>query len=572
MDSSAKFFFVSMFVIQLFTTCVAQSSMESPLESLCLYDRGDVLYQLCVGCIYGALIELRDRCADQKEAIVWYDNCMFGYSNRSIFGVKEDRPNSFSLSLNKNAKNVSAFGDTLKSLLESLMAQTATARPAVNFAMGTRVTPDLETIHALMQCTPDLSPSQCVSCLSVALGKIPECCQGKLGARVFGPSCNLRFDTVDPPSNDTTTTTIPGLWIPIAVSSLAVLGLTLLSSFAFIIWRRSAKDKENSQEVQLLELGARTHCDFSTEDFQGEHVEGSQEFPSIQLDIISVATKHFSDANKLGEGGFGPVYKGTLADGKEIAVKRLSRTSGQGLLEFKNEVMLIARLQHRNLVRLLGCCLEDNETLLVYEYLPNRSLDIFLFDARMSMQLDWPRRFSIITGIARGILYLHEDSHLRIIHRDLKAGNILLDSEMNPKISDFGMARIFGGNQSQANTKRVVGTYGSMASEYAMEGPFSVKSDVFSFGVLLLEIMCGKKSNGFYFYERCESLLTFKDPVDRPSMSSVIVMLASETITLPKPTEPAFFVGRVVAEPALPSADNIVYSVNEVTLSDVSPR
>ncbi|XAR73354.1 Non-specific serine/threonine protein kinase [Bertholletia excelsa] len=348
--------------------------------------------------------------------------------------------------------------------------------------------------------------------------------------------------------------------------------------------------------------------DYNSESFQGE-TTSSQDFPSIKLDLIRRATNHFSEENKLGEGGFGPVYKGTLPDGQKIAVKRLSRNSRQGLQEFKNEVTLIARLQHTNLVRLLGCCLEENELLLIYEYMPNKSLDVFLFGS--GTKLFWKTRLSIINGIARGILYLHEDSRLRIIHRDLKASNILLDHEMNPRISDFGMARIFGRNQSEANTNRVVGTYGYMAPEYAMEGLFSVKSDVFSFGVLLLEIVIGKKNSGFYLSEQGQSLLTFawemwtegkglelidpsleqsnvatealkcihigllcvqEDLADRPTMSSVVVMLASDHMTLPQPKKPAFSVGRLVLRSTQSSSSAMVTSINEVTLTDAFPR
>ncbi|KAM3342244.1 hypothetical protein P3S68_027210 [Capsicum galapagoense] len=177
------------------------------------------------------------------------------------------------------------------------------------------------------------------------------------------------------------------------------------------------------------------------------------ELPLFPFSTITRATNNFSFNNKIGEGGFGPVYKGVLEEGQEIAVKRLSRTSMQGLDEYKNEVIYIAKLQHRNLVRLLGCCIQGEEKMLIYEYMPNKSLDSYIFDKTKSKLLDWPKRFDIVNGIARGLLYLHQDSRLRIIHRDLKASNILLDTDMNPKISDFGIARSVAGNDMGAKTR-----------------------------------------------------------------------------------------------------------------------
>ncbi|KAL8103361.1 hypothetical protein AgCh_027794 [Apium graveolens] len=261
--------------------------------------------------------------------------------------------------------------------------------------------------------------------------------------------------------------------------------LVVLVSLIFPVYKKRKLHKEenlklNAESVALTKL---------------EHED--LELPSFDFKSIADATSNFSQEKKLGEGGFGPVYKGTLADGKEIAVKRLSKNSNQGLDEFKNEVSCIAKLQHRNLVTLLGCCTETGERILIYEYLANKGLDSFIFDNNVRNTMEWPKLFNIITGIARGLLYLHQDSKLRIIHRDLKASNILLDQDMNPKISDFGMARSFGGNETEANTSRVVGTYGYMSPEYAIDGQFSVKSDVYSFGVLLVEIVSGVKNRLF---------------------------------------------------------------------------
>ncbi|XP_054795176.1 G-type lectin S-receptor-like serine/threonine-protein kinase At1g11410 [Prosopis cineraria] len=188
------------------------------------------------------------------------------------------------------------------------------------------------------------------------------------------------------------------------------------------------------------------------------HQNNNSDLPLFDLSDIIAATDNFSETNKLGQDGFGSVYKGLLNDEKTIAVKRLSKYSGQGIEEFKNEVSIIAKLQHRNLVKILGYCIHGEEKMLIYEYLPNKTLDSFPFDQAKKVLLDWTKRFDIICGVVRGMLYLHQDSRLRIIHRDLKTSNILLDSTLNPKIADFGMAKTFGGDQIEGNTNRIVGT------------------------------------------------------------------------------------------------------------------
>ncbi|XP_050388126.1 G-type lectin S-receptor-like serine/threonine-protein kinase B120 [Argentina anserina] len=365
---------------------------------------------------------------------------------------------------------------------------------------------------------------------------------------------------------------------------------------------------ETSQDHRLLELGHQTT---GIEEIYRLKIgkRRGQEFKMYSFSEIVAATDEFSFASKLGEGGFGPVYKGVLPGGEEVAVKRLSRHSGQGLEEFMNEITLIAELQHSNLVQLLGCCIQGEEKILIYEFMTNTSLDAVLFDSIRGKLLDWPRRVNIIEGVAQGLLYLHKYSRVRVIHRDLKPSNILLDGNMNPKISDFGMARIFTQNESRANTNRVVGTYGYMSPEYAMNGIFSEKSDVYSFGVLLLEIVSGKK-NTIFVSSTALSLIELawnlwkqgdsrdladtsldscpKDQVskfvhvgllcvqehamDRPTMSEVISMLTSDIMFLPDPKQPAYGTSRSEAGSSLPDGRSDIESINGVSITVMEAR
>ncbi|XP_058179978.1 cysteine-rich receptor-like protein kinase 10 [Rhododendron vialii] len=343
---------------------------------------------------------------------------------------------------------------------------------------------------------------------------------------------------------------------------------------------------------------------------------GSANAPNLlvfSLTDLVEATNNFSFENKLGEGGYGPVYKGILRNGQEIAVKRLSRTSTQGFEEFKNEVMLTAKLQHVNLVRVLGFCTEKEEQMLIYEYMPNKSLDHFVYDPMRGSLLDWEKRVQIIEGVTQGLLYLQEYSRLTIIHRDLKASNILLDNEMKPKIADFGMARIFQKDEFEGNTDRIVGTSGYVPPEYVKRGIYSTKSDVYSFGVLLLQIISGKRNNcshGLhedlnlldYAYDlwKCGKCVEFMDPslddtdsscklvrcmqiallcvqenpADRPSMLELSSMLKNETAAMNTPKRLAFSTRRDEDELQVQesTSEQEIWSVGDVSFTQLVAR
>ncbi|XP_050371462.1 G-type lectin S-receptor-like serine/threonine-protein kinase CES101 [Argentina anserina] len=404
------------------------------------------------------------------------------------------------------------------------------------------------------------------------------------------------------------------IWIGTVIVSAAILVLVILFACYLQIRRVGRKlvlSGRNGARVQeiltLMKPNILTHDNGVENDGKMGH-----DISVFSYKSILAATCNFSDENKLGAGGFGSVYQGILVNGQEIAVKMLSKNSEQGALEFNNELILVYELQHTNLVRLFGFCIHGEERMLIYEYMPNKSLDYFLFDSTRSVLLDWKKRLNIIEGVAQGLLYLHKYSRMRVIHRDLKASNILLNECMNPRISDFGMARTLSTqDELEANTKRIVGTYGYMSPEYVMGGNFSVKSDVYSFGVLMLEILSGRKNNSFYNDDRVLTLvghtwelwkkgaaLELMDPTlgnscdedqllrcihvallcveenatNRPTMSDVISMLTNESALIPKPTMPAFCTKRNQITFGIDRKGTELVSINSLSISDIVAR
>ncbi|KAH0697205.1 hypothetical protein KY290_014644 [Solanum tuberosum] len=268
-----------------------------------------------------------------------------------------------------------------------------------------------------------------------------------------------------------------------SIAVISVLVLEVLISISYIVYTHRAKSTEVLDEPEINQ----------PENSVGALLQGTDVIAYDSSDLAA-ATDNFSLSNKIGHGGFGNVYKGVLENGVEIAVKKQDVALRQGVEEFENEVKLIANLQHRNLTKLLGYCIHGIEKFVVYEFMANKSLDKVIFDAARRATVTWPTRLNIIKGIARGLVYMHHDSRLTVIHRDLKASNVLLDSEMTPKISDFGLAREFE-DDVEVKTHRVAGTYGYMSPEYMQAGHYSTKSDVFSFGILTLEIVSGQRNS-----------------------------------------------------------------------------
>ncbi|XP_027193221.1 cysteine-rich receptor-like protein kinase 10 isoform X1 [Cicer arietinum] len=564
--------------------------------------RGDVTTTVCEQCLSTALQEIRRRCPNQREALIWYDECSMRYTNK-YFAVDKIVPRvNLDDGVNVSGVDLRRFNQSLHRLLIDLVTKAAGSQ-SMKFADGEVAVTESVTVYGLEQCTNDLTDNECERCLRNAIGTLPY---GKQGARALLPSCNVRYQlypffalSSSPSSGGRKLG--PGIVAVVVIVPIVSLIILFLGCFYFKI-----RLKKNILMPTLRE------------NF-GDQI---QTLESLQFTLVTIeaATNQFSSENKIGSGGFGEVYKGVLQDGRHIAVKKLSKGSEQGTIEFKNEIVLIAKLQHRNLVTLYGFCSEEHEKMLVYEYVPNKSLDYFLFDRYKQRVLNWHERYKIIRGIARGIYYLHDQSRLKIIHRDLKPSNILLDEKMNPKISDFGMAKLIDIDQHQGNTKRIAGTYGYMSTEYAMHGHFSEKSDVFSFGVIILEIISAKRNalsfdspdfddllsyawknwrdekpleildpdieKSFYFAEviKCIQiglLCVQQNPENRPTMERIVSYLSSDSVELPLPQEPAGVMGTRIIPSIIPrrtildqhkSSNTTGSSKNDVTMSNYFPR
>ncbi|KAH7675709.1 Non-specific serine/threonine protein kinase protein [Dioscorea alata] len=574
--------------------------------------RGDVSNDVCNNCVNSSVQQIIQLCPQQKSGILWLPECILRYSNQNFFSSVDTLTRLLLYNIG-NASEPERFSKLLGKLMDGLAVKASESTRL--FAFGSVNFTIFQEIYGLLMCTRDLSKDNCNLCLRGSISQIPNMGNGyQLGGVVLAMSCYLKFEVypfynlsaeaaetqppVSSPPGQTESSDTAKIAAAIGTPSIAAV-LFLSVAFFCLVKRRARKRsvRKIQDEGEMQELGSLDSFFFD-------------------LAALKEATDDFSEANKLGEGGFGPVYKGVLNDGQEIAVKRLSENSSQGLVEMKNEMVLVAKLQHRNLVRLLGCCLEEKERLLVYEYIPNTSLDNFLFDPIKYTQLDWTRRYKIIEGVGRGLLYLHEDSRPTVIHRDLKASNILLDADMNPKISDFGLAKLFNADETQGKTNRIAGTYGYMAPEYALHGVFSTKSDVYSYGILVLEITTGKKNCGFQASGSAADLPTIvwqhwnggtslelmkesvgddqfraeqvlrcihmgllcvqEDPKQRPSMASIVLMLNSYSTSLPAPSPPTFYFPSNMMNRVQPgmdegSTEKAGSSVNAASIDEIEP-
>ncbi|KAG9130131.1 hypothetical protein Leryth_019949 [Lithospermum erythrorhizon] len=523
----------------------------------------------CLLC-YAAARTRIPRCLPAISARLFLDGCLIRYDNYSFAHESIDQ--------SKDTKNCSSEtgpsvdndeGAVFKKDAEGLIDNVTSSALGSGGGYAVRGS---KGVYGLAQCWKTLSKSGCEDCLRKA-GQDLKTCLPKREGKALYTGCYLRYSTSkfynDPPrTNDDDSDAKKGMKVGIALGVAAFLMICAFATYAGCV--RIKKSKQELKNLgRISNLYHKSNLNFKYEN-------------------LEKATNYFDDSRKLGQGGAGSVFKGTLPNGNVVAVKRLFFNTRQWVDEFFNEVNLISGIQHKNLVKLLGCSIEGPESLLVYEFVPNKSLDQYLFDKEKVKILSWKERFNIIVGTAEGLAYLHGGSEIRIIHRDIKSSNLLLDENLNAKIADFGLARHFAADKTHLSTG-IAGTLGYMAPEYIVKGQLTEKADVYSYGVLVLEIVCGRKNIAFQedsgsllqsvwkLYES-NKLVEAVDPnlnddfppneaaevltiallctqasvVSRPSMPQVLQMLTDKNRPIPSPNQPPFLNASMLATGSRP--------------------
>ncbi|XP_078179173.1 cysteine-rich receptor-like protein kinase 10 isoform X3 [Carex rostrata] len=518
-------------------------------------------YTSCNTCLTTATSDIVELCAKKVNATLWYDNCILRYSNTNFFTSLD--------AYNHCMPGVTDVQQDLKDSLNNLVSKTmlnlssnAAYNSSQKYAVREVDFTSSVPLYELVQCTRNLSNDECHRCLSdlVGLLMIENCSSGKLGGRVLAQSCYVRFETVEffdsslisssgaTPFPSVTNTTDPEPMTPTITSKV-------------LLTNEGLSHGMGDHEISIIPSSIRT-----------------DELVQYSLETLQIVTENFSKRKKLGGGRFGEVFEGMI-DGVQVAIKKLREDSVplSRLLDLGKEVTLLAPLYHRNLVKLLGFCIEAGHYVLVYEFIDNKDLGKHLKDDSLRQTLDWETRRRIIKGIADGLRYLHSESRnkKRIIHCDLKAENVLLDDKNVVKIADFGLSRILRADKTYESSRVTVGTPGYIAPELWPPKPiYSPQADVYSFGVLLLEIMTkwtvsayeGVLTHDVWDHWKSNALIEIIDPSiadecpeeealwfmliglscvqgdrrKRPDMKNVVEMLRGEA-PLPEPSYPGYY-------------------------------
>ncbi|XP_030447706.2 cysteine-rich receptor-like protein kinase 42 [Syzygium oleosum] len=536
-----------------FATRVTNSSPGAAIYGLSQCRR-DLSQTDCLLCFAASRTKL-PRCLPSPAARIYFDGCFLRYDRYDFFAEAVDPVyDSTNCSSDRGAVGEPA-GEGFAAAVGSAVGNAT--RAAASGGGGGFGVAEAGGVYALAQCWESISTEGCRVCLEKAEMGVRKCVPSGDG-RGLNAGCYLRYSTVKFYSDGGASeadhgSSSTGITVAVVLVAAACIMLSVFAAYA--CYARVLKLKGDNIHLRKISIGSSLNFKYET---------------------LEKATNYFDHLKKLGQGGAGSVYKGTLPGGKVVAVKRLIFNTRQWVDEFFNEVNLISGIEHKNLVKLLGCSIEGPESLLVYEYVPNKSIDDYISDRNKIQILNWKQRMNIIAGTAEGIAYLHGGCKERIIHRDIKGSNILLDENLTPKIADFGLARCFGPDKTHLSTG-IAGTLGYMAPEYLVRGQLTEKADVYSFGVLVLEIICGRRSSSFReepvsllqmvwnFYksdnlvgavDSCLNgdfpaqeawnvlqiglLCTQASAAARPSMVEVVQMLTCENVAIPEPTQPPF--------------------------------